>query len=70
MYGVIVKQGSAVRLGFGYICLFKNPIITILKVVGGEDCVRENVSYHNVGLGAKPPAPGQFLQYFWKKQPF
>ena len=62
MHGIIVKQVFAVIVAFCYnICLFKNPAITILKVVGCEDCAREN----------KPPAAGQFLQFFpEKKQPF
>ena len=40
---VIVKQDFAVLVAFYHnICLFKIPVITILKVVGCEDCVREN----------------------------
>ena len=32
MHGIIVKQGFAVIVAFSYnICLFKNPVITILK---------------------------------------
>ena len=43
MHAIIVKQGFAVIVAFCYnICLFRNPVITILKVVGCEDCVREN----------------------------
>ena len=44
MHGVIVKQGFAVVVAFCYICLFKNPVLTILKVNGGEDC-GERTSY-------------------------
>ena len=41
MHAIIVKQGFAVIVAFCYnICLFKNPVTTILKVVGFEDCVR------------------------------
>ena len=68
MYGIIFKQGFAVIVEFCYnFCIFKNPVITILKVVGCEDCVRENLSYHNGGLGVKPLAAGQFLQFFSEK---
>ena len=43
MHGVVVKQGFAVMVAFCYnICLFKKPVITILKVVGREACVQEN----------------------------
>ena len=43
MHGIIVKQGFAEIVAFCYnICLLKNPAITILKVVGCEDCAREN----------------------------
>ena len=42
MHSIIVKQGFAVIVAFYYISLFKNPAITILKVVGREDCAREN----------------------------
>ena len=65
MYSIIVKQGIAVIVGFCYnICLFKTLVITILKVVGCEDCVQENISYRYRGLGAKPPAAWQ-LQFFF-----
>ena len=47
---IIVKQGFAVVVAFCYICLFKNPAITILKVGGGSDC-GEKTSYHYGGLG-------------------
>ena len=42
MHGIIGKQGKTVTVAFCYICLFKNPVITILKDVGCENCVREN----------------------------
>ena len=42
MHGIVVKQDFVVIAAFYYICLFKNPVITILKVVACEDCVREN----------------------------
>ena len=59
MYAIIVKQGLVVPVivAFYYICLFRNPVITILKVVGCEDDVRKN----NLPIG---PAAGQFLQFF------
>ena len=44
MHDIIVKQGLAIIVTFYYICLFKNLVITILKVVGCEDCVREQVT--------------------------
>ena len=65
MHGIIVKQGFAIIVAFCYsTCLFKKLVISILKVVGCEECVRENVSYHYWGLGTKTPAAGQFLQFF------
>ena len=67
MHGIIVKQDFAVLAAFHYICLFKNPVITISKVVGCEDCVRER-SYHYGGLGAKPSATRKFLKIFSEKK--
>ena len=43
MHSIIVQQGIAIIVVFCYnICLLKNPVITISKVVGWEDCVQEN----------------------------
>ena len=39
---IIVKPGFTVIVAFCYICLFRTPAITILKVDGCEDCVQEN----------------------------
>ena len=58
MHGIIVKQGFVVVVAFCYICLFKNPVITILYVRGGEDSGKRT-SYHY--------GPGQFLQFFFEK---
>ena len=60
MLGIIVKMGFAIIMAFCQICLFKNSVITILKVAGCEDCVREN----------KFPlrGPGQFLQFFFSEK--
>ena len=70
VHSITVKQDFAVIVAFYYnICLFKNPVITILKVVGSEDCVREN-KFPLWGLGAKPPAAGLFFNLFRKKQSF
>ena len=70
VHSITVKQDFAVIVAFYYnICLFKNPVITILKVVGSEDCVREN-KFPLWGPGAKPPAAGLFFNLFRKKQPF
>ena len=55
MHAIIVKQGFAVIAAFCCnMCLFRNPVITILKFIGCENCVREN----KLAL---------FLQFFWKK---
>ena len=68
MHAIIVKQGLAVIVAFCYnICLFRNPVITILKVVGCEDCVRENKLFRWESMGAKPPAAEHFLQFVRKK---
>ena len=65
MYDIIVKQGFVVIVGFCYsICLFKNPVIMILKVIGCENCVRENKI---TIMGEKPSACKQFLQFFFGK---
>ena len=67
VHSITVKQDFAVIVAFYYnICLFKNPVITILKVVGSEDCVREN-KFPLWGPGAKPPAAGLFFNLFRKK---
>ena len=43
MYAIIVKHGFVVIVAFCYnIWLFRNSGIMVLKVVGCEDCVREN----------------------------
>ena len=67
VHSITVKQDFAVIVAFYYnICLFKNPVITILKVVGSEDCVREN----KLPLWrprVKPPAAGQFFNFFKNK---
>ena len=70
MHAIIVKQGFAVIVAFCYnTCLFRNPVITTLKVVGCDDCVQEN-KLPVWGPGGKAPAAGQFLQFFQKKLPF
>ena len=62
MRNIIVKQGFTVIVAFCYnICLFKNPVITILKVVGCEDCVQENK------LPLWGPGGKALLQFFLKK---
>ena len=67
MHGIIVKQGFAVIVSFSYsFCLFKTPVITILKVIVCEDCVREN----KLSLwepGHKAPSRWAILQFFRKK---
>ena len=67
MHNIIVKQVFAVIIAFCYnICLFKNPVITVMKVVGCEDCVQEN----NLPLwrpGGEAPSRWAVLQFFWKK---
>ena len=42
MHAMIVKEDFAVMVAFCNISLFKNPVITIFKVVGCEECVRGN----------------------------
>ena len=43
MHAIVVKQGFAVIAAFcSNMCLFRNPVITILKFIGCENCVREN----------------------------
>ena len=54
MHAIMVKQGFGVIVAFSYICLFKNPVITILKAVACEDSVRENKLPLHGGLGTKP----------------
>ena len=46
MRTIIAKQDFAVIVAFCYnICLFRNPVLTILKVVGCERlCTRERVA--------------------------
>ena len=67
MHSIIVKQGFAVIVAFCHnICLFKNPVIMILKVVVCEDCVREN-KVPLWGSGGKAPSCWAVLQFFWKQ---
>ena len=58
MHTIIVKQGFMIIV---VICSFRNPAITILKVVGCEECVRKN-KLPLWGLGGKASAAGQFFQ--------
>ena len=67
MHGITVKQGFAVIVAFCYICLFKNPVKLVLKVIGCKDCVQENKLPLWGAWGVKPLASGQFLQLFRKK---
>ena len=62
MHAIIAKQGFAVIVVFCYtICLFRSPVLTILKVVGCERlCTRERVTIIG-GWGRS-----QFLQFFRK----
>ena len=63
MHAIIVKQGFAVIVAFcSNICLFKNPVPTILKVVGSEDCVQENKF--------APSCWAVFAIFFEKRWPF
>ena len=55
-----------VIVAFYNICLFKNFAITILKVVGCENCLQDN-NLLLWGLGGETPAAGQFLLFFRKK---
>ena len=55
---ITLKQGFAVIVVFCDLCLFRNPVITILKVVGCEDCVRQS---------KLPLLLGKFLHFFRKK---
>ena len=50
------------------ICLFSNPVpaIAILKVVGCEDCVREN-KLPLWGPGSEAPCCWAIFAIFWKK---
>ena len=66
MHGDIVKQDFAVMAAFYYICLFKNPVITIAKVVGCEDCVREN-KLPLWGPGGEAPSRWAILKISRKK---
>ena len=67
MHAIIVKQGFAVIVAFCYnICLFRNPIIMILKVVGCEDCVREN-NLPLCGQGGEAPSRWAILAIFSEK---
>ena len=61
MHTIIIKQGFMIIVVICYICSFRNPAITILKVVGSEDCVRES-KLPLWGLGGKAPAAEQFFQ--------
>ena len=49
MHAVIFKQGLAVRVVFCYICLFRNPVITTLKVVAKIVCKRKSYPYGGMG---------------------
>ena len=70
MHAIIDKQGFAVIIVFCYICLFGNPVITILKVVGCEDCVQEKsiiTDYLLWGLEGKALSRWAIFAIFRKK---
>ena len=66
MHAKIVKQGFVVIVSLCYICLFRTPVITILKVVGCEDCVREN-KLPQWGCVSEAPSRWAILEMFSKK---
>ena len=66
MHGIIVKQDFAVVVAFYYICSFKNPVITISKVVGCEDCVEEN-KLPLWAPGGEAPNRWKILEIFFGK---
>ena len=65
MHAIVVKLGFTVLAAFRYIFDSETPLTTILNVVGCEDCVRKN-KLPLQSLGVKPPAAGQFLQFFFE----
>ena len=73
MHGIIVHTGfrgnSGILLQLGY---FENHVITILKVVGCEDCEQKN-KLPLWGPGREAPSRWAILGFFFflkKKQPF
>ena len=76
MRATIVKQGFAVIIVVAFLYIahkFRNPVITTLKVVGCENCVRED-KLSLKGPEGEAPAAGQFLTIkknkstkIWKK---
>ena len=67
MNAILVKQGFAVIVALCYICLFRNPVTTILKVVGCEDCVQEN-KLPQWGPGGEAPGRWATLAIFFQKK--
>ena len=67
MHAIIVKQGFAGIVVFCYnICLFRNPVIAISKVVGCEDCVWKN-KLPLWGPGGEAPSRWAILAIFSEK---
>ena len=65
---IIVKQGFAVIVAFYYnTCLLKNSVTTILKVYSKTLEITILKVVKIVCKRTKPPAAGQFLQFFGKK---
>ena len=64
----VVKQDFAVIVAFYYnIWLFKNSVITILKVVGCGDCVGKN-KLPLRGPGGEDPSLWAILVNFFRKK--
>ena len=69
MHATIAKQGFAVIVAFCYnICLFRTPVLTILKVVGCE-CAREN-ALPLWGPGGEVPGRQAILAMFSENSHF
>ena len=68
MQAIIVKQGFMVIVAFYYNhCLFRNHVLTILKVVGCEDCMQEN-KLPLWGPGSEAPSLWVVLSIFSEKK--
>ena len=68
MHGITVKQSFAIIVAFYHnICLFKTPVITILRVVVFEDCVQE-IKLPLWEPGGKGPSRWAILAIFFGKK--
>ena len=69
-HAIVVMQGFAVVVPFRYNIVYSKTLEQRFGKLLVVKNARERTSHHYGSLGAKLPAPGQFLQFFGKNGHF